>query len=1720
MRLQRLIFIIIFSVLLLILLLPASAQAPNPLPAPDHDIAILVVDDFGLATGGLNTASTSSLDCLLLHTIDPNGSSTLGQATRSIGMATRSLGMTNDETDIDEYHGKYIFTQFVDFSDPSAYNGLDLADYVIEPYLDNNDNFVRYTYPSTHALSGTIATNPNQIEFSGYDLIPVHIEDNISVADIIADAVSRTVDLGYTGIVVNMSFGYFNCPDIDTYIGDPDGAVENVANSDLHQTIMDIKNNENYPIVLFVGAAGNFSKRSPFAPAVWDEVISVSAYDAIDTIANLSERELFMARRDVPQDYYANEGSILMPGTWGDNLQDNATFIGTGFHRVHFEGTSFAAPYLSLFLAQYLHNSGSLCNNLVDVTDGLTLDWSTFVAQTSRNIETIVRSNICPQLHTTDIFDDINKHLNFTTYSDSPSLAISITQPISGTTVTDTFRFEGFAFDHNAGTGNGPGIDWIQIRQGASCGGALLIQIDTGLTTPQAGFDVTYVFSGFGTSLNLPDGTHTLTACGQSSLNPLVPIAQASVTFTVDSGTVSEQCTGITYPEIATTASELVTLIECANQNNTADTINLGADILLTQADNISVTGVNGLPVITSEITINGGGHTIRRDASTNSFRIFAVEASGHLILNDIVIENGSSNSSGGCIHNFDGMISIIESTIRRCVTNRIGGGISNHLGDIVLINTTLTGNQAFDWSGGGLSNTGSATIINSVISGNQVDETGGGIMNFNTMTIANSTVSGNAATSVGGGISNWADANMTITNSVVWGNFATSSGSQLYNLSSMTVSSTAIENGLAGSGGFVQPTDGGNNLTLSGNADIFVNPVRGTIGNTPNVLGDYHLSSYSAVINQGDQSLLPPDTFNLDNNNATTNLPIDIDGHKRVISGQVDMGADEAFTVPPANLNLLYNPSFNLGADGKAGWKNTGAMQSTVISGVVNLRFASSVNGYFRQGRAKYPLPAGLEMEGSIQVANPDNVDKKFKIWIGNAIQTDFYECIFTAPANSPMRTYIIRFPTMRDWEIIRFDMRPQVAGGNGLNFDNASLIYKPSITVTSLECITLPPPNVNLIFNPHFSWGADGKSGWRDEGSVVTNVTDGVMNIALPTDLEGSLRQFRGAFPLEANLRMEAQVDISNPDPITKQINFKFNNASATGGYQCTYTIPPSSPMRTYTMRFPTLQDWKIFRVDLQPLQIDATGLNVDNVSLMYKPTLSTVALECIDPVLPPLPPANFNLIFNPNFDVGMIGEAGWKFYGSIQHNVTNEVMNLSYTTTANGWMRQFRTTYPLRHSLPMEASVDLANPNPTTKTVYFMVRDSGLVETYFCSFKVPPNAPMRTYTMRFKVSLLDWNIIRVDLSPTSVGDNGIHVDNVNLQYKPSLSITTKVCIDPEIPPLPPYNTNLIYNPSFDIGADGLNGWVTGGSMMSSVTNGILKLNFPTVVDGWFHQLQDDYSLRAGLVMNSWVTVSNPDSVSKTMQLMMRDSDLSNTYLCSFSVPPNSNNLVYSLRFITLTDWEVIRADMRVARVDSVGLRFDNVNLRYQPWQTLSANQECYEPAPDEAVTRPPATELVTVQHAAPLQGDDGGSCTTLDWTNTANWTGYLPTSEVQFVFDPFPNRLLVGAQHAAPLHGDLIFDANGDGISDTLYDALSYGDSTGVHPSEIGGNEGGSASATLIREAVIAMLNDRYDSNHPESWWAIEIDTAEALAQGEHAIQNLTQQYALSNASCANL
>ncbi len=192
--------------------------------------------------------------------------------------------------------------------------------------------------------------------------------------------------------------------------------------------------------------------------------------------------------------------------------------------------------------------------------------------------------------------------------------------------------------------------------------------------------------------------------------------------------------------------NELINTINIANGSGGADTINLAADCTYTLTTvNNDTDGPNGLPSITSEITINGNGATIER-GSTDPFRIFHVDSGGNLTLNNITIASGDAGGNPG-------------------------GGIYN-AGTLSINNSTLSGNTG--GYGGGILNSGTLSISNSTLSGN-TGSFGGGICGGGTLDISNSTLSGNTATSYGGGI--YSGGPVSINNSTFAANTATNGG-------------------------------------------------------------------------------------------------------------------------------------------------------------------------------------------------------------------------------------------------------------------------------------------------------------------------------------------------------------------------------------------------------------------------------------------------------------------------------------------------------------------------------------------------------------------------------------------------------------------------------------------------------------------------------------------------------------------------------------------------------------------------------------------------------------------------------------------------------------------------------------------------------------------------------------------------------------------------------
>jgi len=220
----------------------------------------------------------------------------------------------------------------------------------------------------------------------------------------------------------------------------------------------------------------------------------------------------------------------------------------------------------------------------------------------------------------------------------------------------------------------------------------------------------------------------------------------------------------------------LIAAIHEANANGEANTIRLEAGTYtLTAIDNGTVGNTNGLPVMTSHLTIRGDGAEttiIERDASAPVFRLVMVAAPGTVTLTGLSLRGGGGAFVGGLP----------------------GGGISNN-GTLTVTHSAITNNTASQ--GGAIFNSGTLTVTHSTITDNNAFENAG-IANFGgTVTITHSTIAYNGGPDrSSGGLFNSAGT-VRITATTFASNVADGS-SAIFNSGRMTVTNSSFTDNLA----------------------------------------------------------------------------------------------------------------------------------------------------------------------------------------------------------------------------------------------------------------------------------------------------------------------------------------------------------------------------------------------------------------------------------------------------------------------------------------------------------------------------------------------------------------------------------------------------------------------------------------------------------------------------------------------------------------------------------------------------------------------------------------------------------------------------------------------------------------------------------------------------------------------------------------------------------
>ncbi|CAL9672351.1 hypothetical protein SUDANB105_07601 [Streptomyces sp. enrichment culture] len=235
--------------------------------------------------------------------------------------------------------------------------------------------------------------------------------------------------------------------------------------------------------------------------------------------------------------------------------------------------------------------------------------------------------------------------------------------------------------------------------------------------------------------------------------------------------------------QVRCSVADLVAAINAANNSPGPDTLRLARKCTYKLTSPDSVNPGNGLPVITSEITIDGRGATIRRDDRANNvpkFRILFVGPTGNLTLTHTTIRGGFATdcpafadppglACGGGVSNTGTMKVTRSKFIGNTAKSQVfaQGGAIDSPGTGSVSETEVTGNHVIysgsDIGGGAagaaIANDGPLTVIRSRLTGNTATVTedtqsiafGAGIISFAETTLEDTVISKNRSFAPGG---------------------------------------------------------------------------------------------------------------------------------------------------------------------------------------------------------------------------------------------------------------------------------------------------------------------------------------------------------------------------------------------------------------------------------------------------------------------------------------------------------------------------------------------------------------------------------------------------------------------------------------------------------------------------------------------------------------------------------------------------------------------------------------------------------------------------------------------------------------------------------------------------------------------------------------------------------------------------------------------------------
>lgn len=207
-----------------------------------------------------------------------------------------------------------------------------------------------------------------------------------------------------------------------------------------------------------------------------------------------------------------------------------------------------------------------------------------------------------------------------------------------------------------------------------------------------------------------------------------------------------------------------------------SDTIILPANstITLSAVDPLSDSRT-GLPIITSDISIQGNNSTITRDESSPGFGLLEVDPGGQLSIDSLTLSKGATVRGSAIRADNAGTLRITNSTITQNSSTSGFAGIEASYTDVYIDNSTISSNSASGNNAGIYAYYGDVHIRNSTITGNSAGNNIAGVGFYQgSLTLINSEISGNTAESRAGLYARYTNGVASVTDSRINNNVTT----------------------------------------------------------------------------------------------------------------------------------------------------------------------------------------------------------------------------------------------------------------------------------------------------------------------------------------------------------------------------------------------------------------------------------------------------------------------------------------------------------------------------------------------------------------------------------------------------------------------------------------------------------------------------------------------------------------------------------------------------------------------------------------------------------------------------------------------------------------------------------------------------------------------------------------------------------------------------------